>query len=60
MTKEEFKAARLEMGLTAKEMGKFLWGKTARTIYYYEDGTYDVPLPDEEKINRERLKNGGN
>jgi len=42
MTKEEFKAARLSVGLSQAELAKAL-GKSSRMIVHYECGTIEVP-----------------
>jgi transcriptional regulator with XRE-family HTH domain len=42
MTKEEFRAARLSLGLSQAELAKAL-GKSSRMIVHYEAGTVKVP-----------------
>ena len=42
MTKDEFKAARLSLGLSQEKIAEEL-GKTPRMIVHYEAGTVKVP-----------------
>jgi transcriptional regulator with XRE-family HTH domain len=42
MTKDEFKAARLSLGLSQRALGEAL-GKTQRMVAYYEAGKVAVP-----------------
>jgi transcriptional regulator with XRE-family HTH domain len=43
MTKEEFKAARLSLGLSQAELAEALGKSTPRMVVHYEAGTVKVP-----------------
>lgn len=43
MTKEEFKSARLSLGLSQAELAEALGKSTPRMVVHYEAGTVKVP-----------------